>query len=122
MFFIKNAFAVVWGIDKIEERYAKVRIGTSEKDQQGKYVNSNWFSTFVGKAREKVEALEPRDRITITTGKITNISKKQEDGTYKTYLNVVVFDFEMQSAPSGDAMDNPPKIEDSAEEDDDLPF
>ena len=121
MFFIQNAFAKVWHVDKIEERYAKVRIGTSEKDQQNNYINSNWFATFVGKAREKIETVEAKDRITILSGKVTNVSKKKEDGTYVTYLNVVVFDFDKQ-APTGqtDKTDDVPVIEDSSE--DDLPF
>lgn len=95
-FFIKNAFATVWHVDKVEEKYAKVRIGTSSKKTDGTYENSNWFATFVGSARNAVETLQPKDRITINVGRVSNISVKQQDGTFKTYLNVVVFDFSKQ--------------------------
>lgn len=119
MFFIKNAYATVWHVDDIKEKYAKVRIGTSEKNQHGEYENSNWFATFVGKAKEKVEALEPKDRITIVSGKVSNISKKMEDGKYKTYLNVVVFDFEKQGEQHANNDDLPPVVE---EDTDEFPF
>lgn len=118
MFFVKDAYAVVWSVDKIEDRYARVRIGTSEKDQQGNYTNSNWFATFVGKARDKVETLKAKDRITVITGKISNVSKKQDDASYKTYLNVVVFDFEVRDFQGN--QDSPPVVEESDE--DEIPF
>lgn len=118
MFFIKDTFAVVWSVDKIEDRYAKVRIGTSEKDQQGVYINSNWFATFVGKAKNKAETLNAKDRINILSAKISNVSKKQEDGSYKTYLNVVVFDFEIHTFQNN--QDSPPIVEESDENE--LPF
>ena len=125
MFFIKQAYASVWAVDKIEEKYAKVRLGTSEKKQDGTYENSNWFATFLGKAKDKVETLEPKDRITIITGKITNVGKKQDDGKWINYLNVVVFDFEKQgeegaSTPSK-GLDTPPQV-DEDEDDNGLPF
>ena len=121
MFFIKNAFATVWHVDKIEEKYAKVRIGTSDKKQDSSYENSNWFATFVGKAKDKVETLEPKDRITIVTGKVSNVGKKNEDGSYTNYLNVVVFDFLKQGEESeDDGLDKAPVIEE--EESNDLPF
>jgi len=119
-FFIKDSFAIVWNVDKVEEKYAKVRIGTSEKDQQGQYINSNWFATFLGKALKGVDELEPRDRITIHSGKIQNISKKQDDGGYKNYLNVVVFDFTKQgnNREEGSDEDSVPIVEES----DEIPF
>ena len=126
-FFIKDAFAIVWSVDKVEEKYVKARIGTSEKDQQGQYVNSSWFATFVGKAVAKADSLEPKDRITIHSGKIQNVSVKQSEATgqtkatYKNYLNVVIFDFTKQGENKVDEESD----EDSApivEESDEMPF
>ena len=119
MFFIKNAFATVWHVDKIEDKYSTVRIGTSKKNQDGTYTNSNWFATFIGKAHDKIKTLEPKDRITIITGNVQNVSKKQPDSTYKTYLNVAVFDFEKQSEKTTGEMDTPPQVETA---DDSVPF
>jgi hypothetical protein len=121
MFWIKDAFATVWNVNKVEEKYTKIRIGTSEKDPKnpGKYINSNWFATFVGKAHEKAESLEPKDRIKILTGKVTNVGTKQDDGKWTSYLDVVVFDFEKRGETKPEDADMPPAI---AGDSGDLPF
>lgn len=120
---ISNQFATVWAVDKVEEKYAKVRLGTGDKRQDGTYENSNWFGTFVGKARLRVEELEPKDQITVVFGKVSNVGKKQEDGSYKNFLNVVIFDFikKGESLPESadDGIDTPP-VTQTAE--DELPF
>ena len=122
MFFLKNAFATVWKVTKVEDKYARVTLGTSEKKLDGTYENSNWFATFVGKAKEKIEDVKPKDRITIVTGKVSNVGKKQEDGTFINYLNVVVFDFVKQGEAVGD-LDTPPQQDSTPDDDDDdLPF
>jgi hypothetical protein len=121
MFFIKDAFAKVWSIDK-KEKFAKVRIGTSEKNQKGDYVNSTWFASFVGDAFKKIDELEIRDSIKILKGKVSNVSEKQDDGTYKNYLNVAVFDFENANRDSKNDESEPDDDSAPAVEDDDLPF
>ncbi|MFA5300948.1 MAG: hypothetical protein WC389_22375, partial [Lutibacter sp.] len=100
MFLIRDAYATIWDWED-KGKYAKVRIGTSEKNKQsGEYENSNWFATFVGDAHTKVLETSEKDRITIKSGKINNLSKKQDDGKYKNYLNVVIFDFELSDVPA----------------------
>ena len=118
MLYFKDQFAVIWEVQKVEERYSKVRLGTSEKDQEGNYVNSNWFTTFLGNAHKSVTTLSAKDRVKIT-GKVTNVSKKQDDGTFKTYMNVVVHSFQKSDPPSGSGMDTPPVVDNS---DDEVPF
>ena len=116
MLYFKDQFAVVWQVQKVEEKYSKVRIGTSEKDPQGNYVNSNWFATFLGTAHKNVSTLNEKDRIKIS-GKVTNVSRKQDDGSFKTYLNVVVNSFEKSDSKTGN-MDTPPLVD----SDDEVPF
>lgn len=121
MFFIKDAYARVWQIVAQEEKYAKVKISTGEKDKEGNYIYSNWFALFVGKAKEKLPTVKQGDRVTIKTGKISNISKKMDDGTWKTYFNVVIFDFEKNddfNSNAADMSDTPPQVVQS----DELPF
>jgi len=93
MFYINDAYATVWSVED-KGNYVKGRISTSEKNKEGKYVNSNWFVTFVGKAKEPALALSRMDRIKIISGKISNTTSG-EGKDKKSYLNVVVFDFEL---------------------------
>ena len=116
MFLIKDAFATVWNTED-KGNYVQGRISTSEKDKKedGKYINSNWFCRFVGTAKEKSTTLKERDRIKILSGKITNIVSGEGDNK-KTYLNVIIFDFEMLNS-AGYTKPVSPEVED-----DDLPF
>jgi len=128
MFFIKEAYGTVWKVQEVRENYTRVRFSTSEKDLQGNYVNSTWFGMFTGKAHEKAQSLQEKDRIKITAGKINN-KREQKDGNWVTYTNVYVFDFEL-SDPLGQQQttkQKPPKVAESKdypdEEDDDvMPF
>lgn len=102
MFYIKDQYAKLWSIDN-SGTYPKARITTSEKNKDGEWdksKTSSWFATFFGEAKEKASELDGTERIKITKGKITNISKKQDDGTWKSYLNVIVFDFESPNGSS----------------------
>jgi hypothetical protein len=94
MIIFKDTFATVWNVET-KGNAVRGRISTSEKDNrnEGKYINSNWFVTFVGKAKEKATALSPRDKIKILSGKVTNIVVGDGDNK-KSFLNVVIFDFE----------------------------
>ena len=107
MFRIENAFATVWSVED-KGNYVKGRISTSEKNKEGKYVNSHWFVTFVGKAKEPALALSTKDRIKITSGKISNTTTG-EGKDKKSYLNVVIFDFEnMSNSQIDNQMDDLP--------------
>jgi chaperonin GroEL (HSP60 family) len=126
VFFIKDTYATVWGVQDVREKFSKVQISTSEKDMDGTRTWSNWFATFVSKAHQKVDQLQEKDRIKIISGKVNRISKKQDDGTWETYVNVYVFDFEMandfpnNNPPVKNKESRQPEIEDS--EEGELPF
>ena len=93
MILFNNAYATVWEIED-KGNFVKGRISTSEKNKEGKYVNSYWFVTFVGKAKEPALALSAKDRIKITSGKISNTTIG-EGKDKKSFVNVVIFDFEL---------------------------
>lgn len=98
----KDAYATYWGTQNEEEKYATVKISTGDKQKDGSYVNTNWFARFVGKAFEKLGELESKDKIKIS-GKISNPYNKE---TKKSFLNLVVFDFEFSdTAKKADASD-----------------
>lgn len=117
MFFVKGAYAKLWNIE-MKEKFAKGRITTSDKNKEGEYINSNWFATFVGKAKDKAEELEGNERINILSGKVTNVGYKQDDGTYKNFTGVTIFDFDVMESNGGGA--SKPEVETVGEED--LPF
>jgi hypothetical protein len=102
MIYFKEQFAKVWKLER-KEKFAVGRISTSEKLQDGTYENSNWNVKLLGKAFGK--QLNEGDRIKIISGKVINKSYKDKQGENKNWLEVVVFDFEIQgqSAPSSDS-------------------
>lgn len=104
MFIIRDAYATVWSVED-KGNFVRGRISTSEKDKDGKYINSNWFVTFVGKAKEPALALSTRDRIKIISGKISNTTTG-EGKDKKSFVNVVIFDFENLSNSQNESNDN----------------
>ncbi|MGL5797900.1 MAG: hypothetical protein ACRCYT_06795 [Cetobacterium sp.] len=85
---ITGKFVKVWKIKEVKEKYTVVDLGTSDKQQDGTYKNSNWFGVkFVGKAHGK----EIGDKINILSGKMEAVYSKEKN---TTYYNIVVFDFE----------------------------
>lgn len=95
MIYFKDTYATVWSVED-KGNYANGRISTSEKDRQneGQYINSNWFCRFVGKCKDDSLNLKERAKIKILSGKVTNITI-DNGHEKKTYLNVVIFDFEV---------------------------
>lgn len=129
MFLIKDAFATVWEWED-KGNFTKVKLGTSEKNKKtGEYDNSNWFATFVGNAHGKISDVNEKDRIKILSGKIDNKYNKEAQ---KSYLNVVVFDFEpaeakktssIKKSSSKSSSKKNSKLEDMEEIDDsEMPF
>ncbi|HHX71220.1 MAG TPA: hypothetical protein GX708_24640 [Gallicola sp.] len=123
MFLIDKGYATVWTVED-KGNFVKGRISTSEKDrrEEGKYINSNWFATFVGQAKEKAEHLQERDRIVIKSAKITNTTSGEGENK-KSFVNVVIFDFDMNdqqgySKPQNNSAPNYNVDEDDSE----LPF
>jgi len=104
MFIIRDGYATVWSVED-KGNFVRGRISTSEKDKDGKYINSNWFVTFVGKAKEPALALSAKDRIKITSGKISNTTTG-EGKDKKSFVNVVIFDFENLSNSQNESNDN----------------
>ena len=97
-------------------KYVQATISTARKDKRtDEYINSNWFCRFVGKALDQARGLSDKDRIEIKNAAIENIYDKEKK---RSYLNVVIFEFEMQQPKE--------KVEDGfipvAADDDLLPF
>lgn len=134
MFWVENTYAKIWKIDK-KEKYADLRISTSEKDnrEEGKYINSNWFARTIGHAFNQISNGEfnEGDRVKIVKGKISNESYTDKNGEKKSMLKVIILEL---ANPNGDSSSAPaaekkapakkPAAKKKNEEisDDDLPF
>lgn len=107
MFWIQDAYAKVWEI-KNNEKYDDLKISTSEKDtrEEGKYKNSNWFARAIGHAHEQIKAgeIKEKDRVKIAKGKVTNEPYTDDEGNKKSWLRVVIMEFD-----TGDRDDRPAK-------------
>lgn len=107
MFWYKGeTYAKVWKIDK-KEKYAELQISTSEKDRQneGKYINSNWYPRVIGHAFNKLPQIQEGDRIIITQAKFAMEPYTDKEGKNKYAFRLTILDFNTVGNPSeaGDA-------------------
>jgi hypothetical protein len=87
---ITGRFLKVWAVE-IKEKFTKVDMSSSKKNQDGSYSNSSWKGCkFVGKAFEESKTLSKGDTINVLSGLI---GKRQYQD--KWYDDIVVFEFEV---------------------------
>lgn len=96
----KGTYATVWSVEQNDKGFVKGRITTSEKDSDDNYINSSWFVSFGKNISEKALTLKSGDRILMDKFSIKNPSKKKDDGTYVSYLNVNIYHYSMVTANS----------------------
>ena len=73
-------YAKVWEI-KPAEKYIDLRISTSEKNEDGDYINSSWFCRALGHAKNSLANLKEKDKITVTSSKFTNEYNREKSTT-----------------------------------------
>ena len=109
----------------------RARYSTSEKNQNGDYINSSWNIVFLGGALEKAKQLKDRQRIHINKAKPTNRSYKDKEGNSKWWMQITAFDFDIlehgtksNNNSTTDKTVNKSKQADKPQEidEDDLPF
>ena len=94
MIFINNSkiYAKVWKVHKFD-KYIDLEATTSEKDQDGNYVNSGWFPRLIGHAFNALkDTIKEGDRIVITKAKLTNERYTAKDGSTKSAFKFVVLE------------------------------
>jgi len=121
--------ATFWKVVEDKENYAVVSLGTSSKDKDKNWENSNWgFVRFVGKAyRPELFELEEKDRIEIVQGKVDRKSWNDKETGKKRYpKNEVVTIFAWKKYVYQEDGDSGNTQEDAApvveEDDGELPF
>lgn len=113
MFFINGKFCKVWKILDTKEKYVKIQLGTSDKQQDGTYKNSTWSAFIMGKQLELAKQLKEGDVINVLKGKVENVYNKEKQ---VSYCNVAIFEFEVEGGS------NTPPASKKVEEEDDFPF
>lgn len=92
MMLINKSYAKVWKVEQ-KQNYTALQISTSDKQKDGTYKNSSWNARIVGKAKDI--GIEKGDMIEIKSAKIESIYDKANN---KTWVNVIIFDFEVQGS------------------------
>ena len=130
MIFITESYGTVFE-PKVEEKVVRARYSTSEKNQNGDYINSSWNIVFLGGALEKAKQLKDRQRIHINKAKLTNRSYKDKEGNSNWWMQITAFDFDIlehgtksNNNNTTDKTVNKSKQADKPQEidEDDLPF
>lgn len=93
MIYFTNQYAKIWEI-KMNEKYADVRISTSEKNQDGTYTNSNWFARCLGGGLKDIANFKEGNRIKITKGKVVNEPYTDKAGNKKSAVRVMIYGIE----------------------------
>lgn len=105
--FFKDQWANLWDV-KVGDKYADLRITTSEKDKEGNYVNSTWFPRVWGNVAEQFKHMQPGDRFKIVSGKVSNPSRKMQDGKLRSFLEFRIFSIsDITSKDGGEVQSNP---------------
>ncbi len=93
-------YGKVWKVTKAD-KYLDLQMSTSEKTQDGEYVNSSWFPRCIGHAFNSLkDTLKEGDRICITKCKLTNEKYTAKDGSVKSAFRFLVLEANIE-APNG---------------------
>ena len=104
MFWVNARYAKVWKIFAAKDKYADLSVGTSEKKQDGTYINSRWPARCIGKALNQVKkgTVKEGEQYAILQAKLSNEHYKTEDGEWKDALRLLILEF----GPAGATNEN----------------
>lgn len=91
MIYVKDAevYATVWKVTPAENgKYIDIQMTTSEKKDDG-YENSGWWARVIGHGLNSLKELKERDRIKISSFKLTNVYNKEKE---QSYLRMIIFE------------------------------
>lgn len=90
-------YAKVWKVTPSENgKYIDLQISTSEKGEDGEYLNSSWFPRCIGKSINTLKGIKRGDRIIITKSKFTNERRVDDDGAYRSYFKFLIYEAEIE--------------------------
>lgn len=90
--FANGAYAHLWEIKRISEKYSDVRISTSKKQEDGSYKDDfSGFARMIGKAHKALDYIHERDSFKILS---CGVESRYDKDTKKTFTNFLIFDAE----------------------------
>ena len=101
MIFVKDAevYATVWKVTPAENgKYIDIQMSTSEK-KENEYENSSWFPRVIGHGLNSLKGLKERDRIKISSFKLTNVYNKEKE---QSYLRMLIFEAKIIENKTGE--------------------
>jgi hypothetical protein len=105
--FSVNAYAKIWEVKRVADKYTDLRISTSKKVEEGKYEQDfGGFVRLVGKAHQSAQYLNEGDSFKIIRCGVENHYDKEKK---QTYTNFVIFEIEEseQNEKPATANENP---------------
>lgn len=107
-------YGKVWKIDK-QDKYLDLQMSTSEKKQDGTYINSSWYPRVIGHAFNSLkDKLKEGDRICINTSKLYMEKYNDQEGKSKSRLRFLILEAEPVT-PAGEQSSAPAATESSSE-------
>ena len=97
-------YGKVWKIMRSEQKYMDIRMTTSSKDSDGKWVDSTWFPRLMGHAFNSLKGeLKEGDKIVITKAIIENPSYEAQDGTKKSSFRFRILEAELSNGENAES-------------------
>lgn len=94
-----NIYGKVWKVMKKTDKYMDIQMTTSEKGQDGNYINSGWFPRLIGHAFNALkDTLKEGDRIIVKKSKLTNERYTSDDGSLKSSFRFLILEAEIEAA------------------------
>ena len=99
--FANGAYAHLWEIKRISEKYSDVRISTSKKQDDGTYKDDfSGFVRMIGKAHKALDYIHESESFRIIS---CGVESRYDKETKKTFTNFLIFDAEPSDNKKADA-------------------
>ena len=90
--FANWAYARVWEVKRVSEKYSDVRISTSKKQDDGSYKDDfSGFVRMIGKAHKALDYIHENESFRILS---CGVESRYDKETKKTFTNFLIFDAE----------------------------
>lgn len=90
--FANGAYARLWEVKRVSEKYSDVRISTSKKQDDGSYKDDfSGFVRMIGKAHKALDYIHEQESFRILS---CGVESRYDKETKKTFTNYLIFDAE----------------------------
>ena len=115
-------YGKVWKIMRTEQKYMDVRMTTSAKDSDGKWIDPTWFPRLMGHAFNSLKGtLKDGDKIVITKAIIENPPYDAPDGTKKSSFKFRILEASISNGEQNSASETTEDAAPTTQEQDNVP-